>query len=439
MRNILFYVPQMQGPTGDGRLNMDWTDAITQKGMGQRWKTVTLAAYVLAAIAREEGYEITVWDEDFRGPIANQELERVEIVCMYVVTPTASRAYEVSQRVKRNQVWTVMGGPHATAMPEECQKMCHTLMMGEGEYSFRQFLRDYGQGKARARYEQARGKVALAQSPIPAYDELQGEERRLIPMQTARGCSHRCRFCNVHSLYGAGYRAKAEWQIERELRAIEGVSQTKRLYVTDDNIVSREEHFEELMKAFSETQYTWYANADISFGLDRTKIKRAYQSGLRQVLIGLESVNPKVLYTLNPDQYKYRQRDLYLQAIQAIQAEGIGVTGSFIVGHENDGEEQFYQLETFIRESNLYAANITFLTPYPGTPLFQSMKRKGQILTYNWEYYTIFQPVLKVRGATTQQLNGWYLSLLDHIYSVDCANEKARYFADVYRKRRASG
>ncbi|MFQ9799338.1 MAG: B12-binding domain-containing radical SAM protein [Clostridia bacterium] len=258
-------------------------------------------------------------------------------------------------------------------------------------------------------------------------------------MQTARGCSHRCRFCNVHSLYGAGYRAKAEWQIERELRAIEGVSQTKRLYVTDDNIVSREDHFEGLMKAFSETQYTWYANADISFGLDRTKIKRAYQSGLRQVLIGLESVNPKVLYTLNPDQYKYRQRDLYLQAIQAIQAEGIGVTGSFIVGHENDGEEQFYQLETFIRESNLYAANITFLTPYPGTPLFQSMKRRGQILTYNWEYYTIFQPVLKVRGATTQQLNGWYLSLLDHIYSVDCANEKARYFADVYRKRRASG
>ena len=55
MRNILFYVPQMQGPTGDGRLNMDWTDAITQKVMGQRWKTVTLAAYVLAAIAREEG------------------------------------------------------------------------------------------------------------------------------------------------------------------------------------------------------------------------------------------------------------------------------------------------------------------------------------------------------------------------------------------------
>ena len=100
LRNILFYVPQMQGPTGDGRLNMDWTDAITQKVMGQRWKTVTLAAYVLAAIAREEGYEITVWDEDFRGPIANQELERVEIVCMYVVTPTASRAYEVSQRVK---------------------------------------------------------------------------------------------------------------------------------------------------------------------------------------------------------------------------------------------------------------------------------------------------------------------------------------------------
>ena len=111
------------------------------------------------------------------------------------------------------------------------------------------------------------------------------------------------------------------------------------------------------------------------------------------------------------------------------------MTGSFIVGHENEGEEQFYQLEAFIRESNLYAANITFLTPYPGTPLFQSMKRKGLILTYDGEYYTIFQPVLKVRGATTHQLNGWYLSLLDHIYSADSANEKARYFADVYRRR----
>lgn len=119
MRNILFYIPQMQGPTGDGRLNMDWTDAITQKVMGQRWKTVTLAAYVLAAIAREEGYEIAVWDEDFRGPISNEEFEHAEIVCMYIVTPTARQAYGVAQRLKRNRVWTVMGGPHATAMPEE--------------------------------------------------------------------------------------------------------------------------------------------------------------------------------------------------------------------------------------------------------------------------------------------------------------------------------
>ena len=117
MRNILFYIPQMQGPTGDGRLNMDWTDAITQKVMGQRWKTVTLAAYVLAAIAREEGYEIAVWDEDFRGPISNEEFEHAEIVCMYIVTPTARQAYGVAQRLKRNRVWTVMGGPHAIAHP----------------------------------------------------------------------------------------------------------------------------------------------------------------------------------------------------------------------------------------------------------------------------------------------------------------------------------
>lgn len=425
MRSILFLVPKMVGPREDGHYNTAWSDSIHKFIQQGRWKIITPAVLVLAQIAQEEGYEVTIIDEEYRSVDWEQQYD---IVCIYTVTPNAKRAYDYASIYRNRKAWVALGGVHSYFQRSEARLNCDTLMIGEGEYIMRQFLRDYKAGKPKAEYTQETGKVNLEDSPIPLYDYLNPEEQRLLPIQTARGCSHSCNFCNVKGLYGKTFRSKSVRQLEAEFAAIDKLTTRKNIYVTDDNIFSTNEHFLNLCHLFQKHRYTWYANTDISFANDEEKVKLAYKSGLRQVLIGLESVDPSNLYGLDKDNFKYNYLKKYKEYIDLIQSNGIGVVGSFIIGQLHDTKDTFRYLEEFIYETKLYGANITVSTPYPGTPLYFSMKKEERITTFDWNYYTIFQPIIKIDNMTIDELNDEYVKLLNSISSEQFIQNKQQYF-----------
>lgn len=428
MKSILFLIPKMNGI--NGLLNEMWTEDIEKAVEKGRWNVVTPSALLLASIARQEDYEIDVVDETFRKIC---EARFYDIVCIYTVTPNAKRAYRYAEQFRKRGMWVVLGGVHSFYMSEEAKEHCDTLLLGEGEYTFREFLEDFAQGRAKKVYDQPPGKVSLKDSAIPLYSCLSRDEQRLVPVQTARGCPHNCSFCNVRGLYGSGFRSKRKEQIEKELLEIDTHTGCKTVYITNDNIVSNQEHFHDLMDVMGKNNFFWYGNADISFGEKKESIKKAYDSGLRQVLIGFESIDGGNLYHLNKSHFKFHYVKKYREYIARIQEHGIGVVGSFIVGQVNDTEDTFHRLEEFIYESNLYGANVTMFTPYPGTELYAAMDREKKIMTYDWDYYTIFQPVIKMEAMSMEKINECYLNLLKSIHSKEATSRRIRYFSEIYK------
>jgi len=207
----------------------------------------------------------------------------------------------------------------------------------------------------------------------------------------------------------------------------------RKIYITDDNIVSDTMHFDTINIAMRESGFHWYANADISFGRYERNIKKAYKSGLRQVLIGFESIHKDNLYQLDANNFKYRSLKRYREYIEKIQSNGIGIIGSFIVGQKYDTEDTFKQLAEFIYETRLYGASVTLLTPYPGTALFYKLKNGNQISTFDWDYYTIFQPIVKNKNMSLQSMNAFYNKLLLQINSLEFIRNKTSYFQKTYR------
>jgi len=386
---------------------------------------------VLAKIAEEMGFEVSIVDEEFRDIDFEKQFE---IVSFYLVTPNAKYAYDLADKFHEIGSYIVMGGVHASLMQDEVKSHCDTLMVGEGEYIFRQFLIDFKNSRAKKKYIQKSGMVQLEDSPIPAYHMLNKAEQQLVPIQTARGCSHHCKFCNVRGLYGSQFRSKSKKQIRKELEEISKLPYARKVYVTDDNIMSSKKHFEEICDIFSENQLTWYANTDIKFAENEENIKKAYQSGLRQVLIGFESAESRNLYKLDMDNFKYKYSNKYKDFIKRIQSYGIGITGSFIVGYEDDTLDTFKYLEEFIFETCLYGVNITFMTPYPETVLFSKLKEENKILTFDWNFYTIFQPVVKLNTLSISQLNTSYCQLINKINSSEYQTHKLNYFKKIYKE-----
>lgn len=428
---ILFLVPKMIGPKDDYRLNSGWNDQIAEKVNKNRWMVITPSILLLASIAQQEGYEVNIVDEEFR----QLDLKKTyDIVSIYTVTPNVARGYQLADYYRSIGSWVVMGGVHSLFMQEEAALHCDTLMLGEGEYTFRSFLIDFAKGKQSKRYVQKLGTVDLTQSPMPLYRLLNQQEQQLIPMQTARGCYHNCKFCNVNGLYGSQFRCKSEEQISAELMEINGLEHRKKVYVTNDNIYNDNRHFRCLLHCFREVGLQWYANTDISFGSDEKTIQEAYRSGLREVLIGFESIDPKQLYQLDGQNFKYQYCGRYKELITRIQSNGIAVIGSFMVGKETDREETFKYLEEFIYESKLYGASVTMATPYPGTAYHEAMKKKNRILSYDWKEYTIFQPLIRGDYLSREQFNQNYQHLLEEINSKKSIEHRIRNFIEVYKE-----
>lgn len=430
-KRVLLLVPKMEGPGRDGRWNASWTQDMQSRVQGNHWKIVTPSLLVVASIAEQHGFAVDVVDEEFRYP---EKDKHYDLVCMYLVTPNALRGYALAAQYRAKGSYVALGGVHVRFCPDEAEKNCGTLFIGETERTFPAFLSDFIKGTPRKRYIQADGVVSPEESPLPLLSGLSPAEQRLIPLQTARGCVNACRFCAVGGLYGSGFRAKSSSRIAEELCRIDSLEHAKRLYITNDNLFNDQDHFQMVTELVRRSGKPWYANMDISFGADSQSIRHAFRCGLRQVLIGFESLEKKSLGQLDVRNLKYRYRDRYAECIERIQSQGIGVVGSFILGFDDDTEKSFGSLAEFIYDTKLYGASVTMLTPYPGTKLFDEMARAGRIATYDWNHYTIFQPIIKGKHLPLDRLLAKYNELLLLINSSEFQRNKVRCFSDAYRK-----
>ncbi len=426
MKRLLLLIPKCPGPAAGKKWNAVWPADVEAAVTHSMWKLITPGPLVLAKLAQEMGrFEVHLTDEAFQ-PL--NLTKKYDIVAIYTVTPNVKRAYELADFYKKQGTYVVLGGVHTTVCPEEAGRHAHTILIGEAESIWTAFLQDFLMHRTRQIYAQPLGKVSMYRSPIPAFHLIPENARKLIPIQTARGCPHGCHFCNLRSLYGRSYRPKKMQNIEKELRAVKQLNPHATIYFTDDNLFCSSTHADALMQLLQQYSVTWYANTDISFGADPVRIRRAYQCGCRQVLIGLESVNMQNLTGLDETSFKRRHFGRYREWIENIQSQGIGVIGSFILGLDGDGTDVFDKTAEFILEANLFGASITVNTPYPGTVQFHELDAQNRICTYDWNCYTIFNPVIQPKKMSIETLNAGYLKVLRAVHSTEAAKRKLEYF-----------
>ncbi|MFH0983447.1 MAG: radical SAM protein [Planctomycetota bacterium] len=370
-----------------------------------------LGLQVLAALVPPE-HEVEIIDEVFGRDVTEPQIEagRYDLVGLTSYTSGATRAYEIAACCRRVGVPVIMGGPHASAMPDEAARYCDSVAVGECDELWPQIIDDAASGRLQGRYQghlselgTAIGRARQQLQPINGtYD--------VSSIQTSRGCPVGCEYCSVTEFNGAPIR-------RRDIDAVveEWNTTPKRfIFVVDDNFFGvGKQHAvwaKELLRAIIKRgkKRLWFSQTTINMGDDAEGLRLAYRAGCRGMLVGFETLNPESLRDYHKG-INRKNLDRYRELIQGFHRAGISVFGAFIIGADQDNMDTVAETSLAAVRLGVDTIQITNLTPLPGTKMYDRYMKEGRIFATHypedWERYSFVETVYQPKNMSAAVLD----------------------------------
>ncbi|MEZ7890558.1 MAG: radical SAM protein [Candidatus Wallbacteria bacterium] len=341
---------------------------------------------------------------------------KYDIVGISAVTALANRAYEIAAEFKKRNVFTVMGGCHATFLPEEAILHTDCVIRGLGEKLWPEFLNDFenNPGGVKKIYETRCGaydRNLLSGAGFPArFAENKKGYAAGHVFSIMRGCVKKCDFCSVNAFFE---RKVYKRPIEEAYRELQTLPQWI-INLVDDNIYSDPEYAMEFFKRVRELKKHWLFQASTDIVKDRKLLKVLSEAGAKGVFIGLESISAQNLIDVNKTQNRV---DEFKRIIDVFHEFGIVVEAGMMFGFDCDTPAVFESTYKFFHDANLDLMQIATVTPMPGTAFYDDMKSKGRIISDNWDDFDCKKVVIKPALMTGEELKNGTDWLRNEFYS----------------------
>jgi radical SAM superfamily enzyme YgiQ (UPF0313 family) len=367
--------------------------------------------------------------------------DEFDLVAISSFTAQIKDAYILADRYRALGTKVVLGGLHVTALAQEALHHADAVVVGEGELSWPEVISDVlSSGTPRRRIYDGRGKsFDLADAPVPRHDLLELERYNRLTVQTQRGCPFRCEFCAASLMISPAYKLKPVARVVTEIEAIKRLWAAPFIEFADDNTFVNKRHSRELLRALVPQKIRWFTETDLSVASDSELLALMRDSGCAQVLVGFEATTLKALSGVEQKaDWKAKQLERYLSAIDQIQSYGVAVNGCFILGLDGSGMESFDQIRDFVRQSRLQEVQITVQTAFPGTPLYTRLMMEGRILRHEaWELCTLFDVNFQPKEMTVSELESGFRALAAQLYSKESVRARRLDFFERNRARQS--
>ncbi len=358
-----------------------------------------------------------------------------EVVAISSFSAQIKEAYELADRYRSIGTRVVLGGLHVTACPSEALSHADCIVVGEGESVWPQLMHDLQSGQLQQIYDGRKSTFNLEFAPLPKFELLDVERYNRITVQTARGCPYDCEFCAASIRLSPKYRVKPIKKVIQEIHRIKTLWSRPFIEFADDNSFVNKRHSKDLLRALAREDVRWFTESDIAIAEDEVLLALMRDSGCSQVLIGLESPSRIGLVGLERKaDWKARQFDRYMSAIDRIQAHGISVNGCFVLGLDGMGVESFDAVRDFVKKSGLHEVQVTVQTAFPNTPLYERLHKSGRIIHENaWELCTLFDVNFVPDRMSVLELENNFHNLVETLYSEEETRMRRRHFNQQLR------
>jgi len=345
-----------------------------------------------------------------------------DLVAISTFSAQSLEAYELGRRFRAMGIPVIVGGLHVTSLPDEPGRHGLSAMVGEGELAWRDILADTERGRLHDVYDARRGEFDLHEAPMPAFDLLKLDRYNRITVQTSRGCPFKCSFCASSILLTSRYKQKPIDRVLAEIDAIAARWDRPFIEFADDNGLVNRRYWRQLLPELHDRKIRWFTETDVSIAeADDDFLELLRASGCRQVLIGMESPTGDGLDGLELRRnFKSQQWPRYREAIRRIQSFGILVNACFVLGLDGQTPGVFDDVYEFVEDAVPFDVQITYQTPFPGTPLYRQLKNEGR-LTHDgqWNRCTLFDINYEPRPMSVTELRDGFFDLASKLYNED--------------------
>jgi radical SAM superfamily enzyme YgiQ (UPF0313 family) len=301
--------------------------------------------------------------------------EPADLVAITVESFTARRAYEIAAEYRARSVPVVMGGMHATLIPDEVAEHADAVFTGDAETLWPQVVADAHEGRLRPRYD---GGVGPPQPGgiLPRRDLFAGKGYLpLSLLQFGRGCRHRCEFCAVGQYFAHHQYTRPPEDVVAEIRA----QPRRNLFFVDDNLIADPDAAKRLLRALVPLRVRWVSQATIDQVRDPELMQLFVESGCLGNVIGFESLDPDNLRQMRkgPNLPAF---DRYAGAVAALRAHRLQTWAAFALGYDHDTVDSILATGEWAIENRFTFAAFNVLMPYPSTPLYERLRAEGRLL-----------------------------------------------------------
>ena len=349
----------------------------------------------LAYLARHTPahYELELYDE-YVGEDLDAERVKADIVAFSSLSSGILRTYELSGILRARGILTVIGGAHASALPEEALQHVDVVIQGEGEGPWKSFLHDFENGKWKRRYH-GRMDVPLEGLGTP--------DRRFVhpnypyaSLMTSRGCPFECSFCYLSVYPDRTYMSIPHETVLEDMESLRG---QRIVVITDENFIGySQKDYEDrktLLRKMAERKFGffWGCQASVNIAAQPELMELMYMAGCRIVFIGYETSDEEGLRGVNKRQNMGLD---YREAVRSIHRKKIAVISSVILGMDSHSPGYHLHLIRELRRIRTDLVRVFLLTAWPGTPLYREMEAEGRV-SKEWDILRKDIPTLSYR------------------------------------------
>jgi len=392
-------------------------------------KHIPLGLGYLAAVLREGGHEVMIYDASIEDVGVDYYLDKAEmegrpyrLIGITATTPLMPDAWAMAQLARKRGLITVMGGPHLTIMPLESLQAPHDayvdyVFKGEAEYSFLELINTLEAGREPGiipgiHFKRNGEIIASPESPMipdldalpfPAHDLFKIDRytnlqpltdgldphARSFTILTSRGCPYKCTFCSK-PVTGDTWRARSVESVVQEWKwLVKGLGATE-IGVTDDIWNLKLPRAKELCRRLIEeglNTVPWVTVHGMKVNhtdLELFQLMKA--AGCKRVGFGVENGDENMLRNVIR---KGQTLDQVREAFANAKAAGLQTMGFFIFGMPGDNEETMEKTIQLALELDPKLANFMLAAPFPGTVMYDMIEQGGQVFADNWGDFAI--------------------------------------------------
>lgn len=393
-------------------------------------KAPPLGLIYLASSLEKNAFSVKIVDANLRNMESTEvagavKSEKPDIVGLYAPTATIKTAIQCVNEIKRAvpDCFTIIGGPHASSLPVETLRMSSALdsvCIGEGERTIVEIAELFSRrdsadwlasvdgiayrkrslGDDGIRMTQPRAFIEdLDSLPFPARHLVPFSEYKVLSknssignMITSRGCAFSCSYCSSSHLMGGMFRARTPSNVVDEIEELKLRYGVQTIEFIDDNFVLNKKRAMEIAQEIKSRglDIDFLASSRVDT-INRELLGALKKAGLSTIYYGVESGSQRVLNLMHKGIELQKAED----AIKAAKEKDVKTLASFIIGYPGESVEEMRRTIDFAVALDPDYAQFSVLTPYPGTPIYEELKKSDLIATQDWDRYTALEPVIR--------------------------------------------